>query len=174
MGKTYVCIACLKELANRHSLSRHKKLYCKGIKSQCSDLMKQNLCENKKLCEQSTDSYSTDDDKDVENDSMDDDNEVEDEEKDEYSDNDSVDDDEEEEDNVDVDEDENEDEDDEAEDEESCNTNDHDGCIENDNGKSRNKPKYYNPAMQYHYGIDAMIVMDKVRGIKRGIRVKNK
>ena len=61
-------------------------------------------------------------------------------------------------DNVDEDEDENEDED-----EESCN-----------NGKSSNKPNYWLPGMNYHYGIDAMIAMDKVRGIKRGIRVKNK
>ena len=31
MSKTYICAICSKELSNRHSLSRHKRNYCKGI-----------------------------------------------------------------------------------------------------------------------------------------------
>ena len=34
MSKLYVCSICSKELSNRHSLSRHKKKYCKGLVNQ--------------------------------------------------------------------------------------------------------------------------------------------
>ena len=32
MSKQYTCSTCSKELSNRHSLSRHKKYYCDGMK----------------------------------------------------------------------------------------------------------------------------------------------
>ena len=31
MVKQYICSICSKEMSNRHSLSRHKKKYCKGL-----------------------------------------------------------------------------------------------------------------------------------------------
>ena len=41
MEKQYKCSKCSKELANRHSLSRHKKKFCKERNSQSYDSVDQ-------------------------------------------------------------------------------------------------------------------------------------
>ena len=41
MGKQQICTKCSKVLANRHSLSRHRNMYCKSRHFRSSDALKQ-------------------------------------------------------------------------------------------------------------------------------------